>query len=183
MQTHKLSAAELDELMATRRKANELEREKAELRKRDAEAYAARSSAENAERQRIAEQERIEAQARREAEKDKKAQEAQAARAKKERDAKLQAEIDAERAANAQRKLAAKEGRGWDTDKMRQGNGGWASPSRAPPSESLPQFGSRWDRSDLGHADERSAAEQQRVNVEGYRPTADNEAVWESVPS
>lgn len=76
--------------------------------------------------------------------------------------------------------MAAKEGRAWDSDKTRE-KGAWSAAERAPPSEFLPSGGSRWDRSDL-YEDTGLTPEQERVNVKGYRPTADNDAVWDTVP-
>lgn len=92
----------------------------------------------------------------------------------------LQAEIDSERAENARRKMAAKEGRAWDTEKVRE-NGEWASPSRGAQSEQLGTTGSRWDRVESAEED-RITADQQRVNAPGYRPTADDDCKWDSVP-
>lgn len=92
----------------------------------------------------------------------------------------LQAEIDAERAENARRKMAAKEGRAWDSDKVRE-KGGWASPSRGLPSEQQEGGGSRWDREESVD-EEASTADQRRVNAPGYRPTADDDCKWDSVP-
>ena len=92
----------------------------------------------------------------------------------------LQAEIDAERAENAKRKMATKEGRGWDADKVRE-NGGWASPSRGTPSEQFAPTPNRWARG--GSPEEGGlTAEQQRLNAPGYRPTADDDCEWDSVP-
>lgn len=88
-QSHKLSAAELDELMAARRRANEEAKAKADRRQRDLEAYTAQASAEDVERQRLAEAKRAHVEHQREADAVRKAQEAQASREKRERDAKV----------------------------------------------------------------------------------------------
>lgn len=92
----------------------------------------------------------------------------------------MQGEIDAERAGNAKRKLAAKEGRAWDTDKVRE-QGEWASPSRGQPSKQVGLSPSRWEHGDSGEGDELTA-DQKRVNAPGYRPTADDDCKWDSVP-
>ncbi len=76
--------------------------------------------------------------------------------------------------------MAAKEGRGWDADKVRE-KGGWASPSRGPPSEEVGTGASRWAR--VESAEEGGiTAEQSRLNAPGYRPTADDDCKWDSVP-
>jgi len=87
LQTHKLSAAELDEVMAARRVANEEAKAKAARRQRDLEAYTAQASVEDTERSRLAEAKRAHVEEQRRADAERRAHDAEASRVKKERDA------------------------------------------------------------------------------------------------